>query len=160
LTNQKDFRPTDEQRDEIVNATSKYFEDSGFQELRYKTQYFETRPLNNGPINLYPGIGITRISWTYVPCSKMTVMAQQMEIENDEGKNEFTFRKWNPNPERERVMWGSDNGNSMEPVCPVFFIFGYLSEILCFRLVFNETIDHCGCGEKSARSIINDYDKS
>lgn len=85
-------------------------------------------------------------------------MAQQMQIESDDGLNEFTFRKWNP--DKERVMWGSDNGNSLDPVCPVAFLFGYLAEISCFRLVFNETIDHCGSGEKSAQSILDDYGKS
>jgi len=69
-----------------------------------------------------------------------------MQIENDDGLVEFTFRKWNP--DKERVMWGSDNANSLEPVCPAVFFFGFIAEISCFRLVFNETIDHCGFGEK------------
>jgi len=81
-----------------------------------------------------------------------------MQIETDDGQTDFTFRKWNP--DKERVMWGSDNGNTMEPTCPVFFCFGYLAEISCFRLVFNETIDHCGPGEKTAESIIRDVNKT
>ena len=84
-------------------------------------------------------------------------MAQQMQIESDQGLTEFTFRKWNP--DMERVMWGSDNGNTLEPTCPIPFLFGYIAEITCFRLIFKETVDHCGPGEKSPWSIIDDYNK-
>lgn len=81
-----------------------------------------------------------------------------MQIESDQGLTEFTFRKWNP--DKERVMWGSDNGNTMEPICHPFCCFGYLAEVSCFNQVFNETIDHCGPGEKSAESIISDINKA
>jgi len=121
----------------------------GFGELKYKTQYFETSPRGDLAKGLAPGIGCMRISWIYVPCPKMTVMAQQMQIESDKGQSEFTFRKWNPS--QERVMWGSDNDSSLEPVCPMTFLCCFLTEIICFRLIFKETIDHCGSGYKSVQ---------
>ena len=88
----------------------------------------------------------------------MSVMAQQMQIESDKGQSEFTFRKWNPS--QERVMWGSDNDSSLEPVCPMTFLCCFLTEIICFRLLFKETIDHCGSGYKSVQQIISEYHRS
>jgi len=75
-----------------------------------------------------------------------------MQIENDIGLSEFTFRKWNP--DKERVMWGSDNGSSFDPVCPVVCCCGFFTEVLFFRLIFNETIDHCAYGEKTPKEIL------
>lgn len=148
LTRSRDFRPNDEQRDEIVRYSNEWLGETGFEQLQYKTQYFETRPVNAIEKGLSAGIGTMRISWVYVPCSKMTVMAQQMQIENDAGRSEFVFRKWNP--DKERVMWGSNNDSDRDPICPIPLLCCYLTEILCFRLVFNETVDHCGCGDKTA----------
>ena len=37
-------------------------------------------------------IGDVKITWQYVPCGEITVIAQQMT--ND--KDELTFRQWNP----------------------------------------------------------------
>lgn len=78
LTRSRDFRPNDEQRDEIVRYSNEWLGETGFEQLQYKTQYFETRPVNAIEKGLSAGIGTMRISWVYVPCSKMTVMAQQM----------------------------------------------------------------------------------
>jgi len=87
LTKSRDFRPNDEQKDEVIRESDKWLEEAGFEELSYKTQYFETRPVGGTDTGLAPGVGTTRISWVYVPCSKMTVMAQQMQIENDFGRS-------------------------------------------------------------------------
>ena len=81
-----------------------------------------------------------------------------MQIEDDIGNTEFTFRKWNP--DKERVMWGSDNGSSLEPVCPVACCCGFLAEVLFFKRVFNETIDHCAYGEKTPGEILGEYRKT
>lgn len=51
-----------------------------------------------GPVN-----GDVRISWEFVPCGEITVVAQQMKDPNTK-ENEFTFRQWNP--ERKDVEWG------------------------------------------------------
>lgn len=105
---------------------------------------------------LAPGIGTTRISWVCVPCSTMTVMAQQMQKENDKTHmSEFAFRKWNPN--HEDALWESDNSANIEPCCPVFLFIWYFIEVLFFRLHFTETIDHCVCGKQSVSEIINEY---
>ena len=72
----RDFRPDDEQRDTIINQTRDWLNDIGFDELQYKTQYFETKPIQEVGRELAPGIGTMRISWVYVPCCTMTVMAQ------------------------------------------------------------------------------------
>ena len=78
-----------------------------------------------------------------------------MFIENDKSQGEYTFRKWNPS--KERVMWGSDNNSSVEPIMPMFLIGWYLVEIMFFRAVFNETVDHCGHGRKPVIDILRDY---
>lgn len=57
-------------------------------------------------------------------------------------------------------MWGSDNDSSLDPACPMAFLFCFLTEILCFRVLFKETVDHCGCGYKSVSQIISEYNKS
>lgn len=75
LTKTRDFRPNDDQKDEIIKESDKWLVEQGFENLTYKTQYFETRPVNSNENNLAPGIGTIRLSWIYVPCSKMTVMA-------------------------------------------------------------------------------------
>lgn len=75
LTGERDFRPNDEQRDEIEKHTADWLNEVGFSELKYKTQYFETSPIGELAKGLAPGIGCMRISWRYVPCPKMTVMA-------------------------------------------------------------------------------------
>lgn len=146
LTNTRDFRPNDEQKDEILGKTDGWLHDLGFERLTYKTQYFETKPVDDLARDLAPGIGTTRISWLYVPCGTMTVMAQQMQKENDKThQSEFTFRKWNPS--HVDATWGSDNSNSLDPCCPMVFFIWYFIEVLCFPLIFNETIDHCACGK-------------
>mmetsp|Transcript_11369 Transcript_11369/g.19165 ORF Transcript_11369/g.19165 Transcript_11369/m.19165 type:complete len:197 (+) Transcript_11369:784-1374(+) len=82
-------------------------------------------------------------------------MAQQMEIEDDRGANHFTFRKWNP--DKERVMWGSETAYQFEPVCPMVLISCYLTEILCFKLRFNDTIDHICQVYKEPTQILDEY---
>ena len=42
----KDFRPNDEQKDEIINSTARWLTEAGFEQLNYKTQYFETKLLD------------------------------------------------------------------------------------------------------------------
>lgn len=37
LANSRDFRPNDEQKDEIVEQTSKWLSEMGFESLNYKT---------------------------------------------------------------------------------------------------------------------------
>ena len=56
-------------------------------------------------------------------------------------------------------MWGSNNDSDRDPICPIPLLCCYLTEIMCFRLVFNETVDHCGCGDKSAKEIFNEFGK-
>ena len=158
LSKSKDFRPNDEQRDEIERHSAEWLNEIGFSELQYKTQYFETSPRGESAKGLAPGIGSTRISWVYVPCSKMTVLAQQMQIENERLQSEYTFRKWNPG--HERVMWGSDNDSSLEPICPMTFLCCFVTEVICFKLIFKETIDHCAAGYKSVQQIIGEYHRS
>ena len=75
LNKSRDYRPNEDQRDAILKSTKWWLDEMGFDELVYKTQYFETRPKLEMARNLQPGIGTTRISWVYVPCGKMTVMA-------------------------------------------------------------------------------------
>ena len=80
----RDYRPTDEERDEILQKTPGWLREQGFMPLTYKTQYFETRPLSDGSATIEsgsehaPGIGTVRISWVYTPCQNFTVTAQQM----------------------------------------------------------------------------------
>jgi len=57
-------------------------------------------------------------------------------------------------------MWGSNNDGDIEPVCPMAFFCCYLTEILCFRLQFHETVDHGSCGEKKAADVFAEYGKS
>ena len=90
-----------------------------------------------------------------VPCSTMTVMAQQMQVENEQGKQEYTFRSWNPN--KEDALPHSDNQADLDPCCPVFFIIWYALETLFFRLSFSESIDHCITGKQTAKNILSDY---
>jgi hypothetical protein len=152
----RDFRPDDDQKDSIVNQTRDWLNDVGFEELAYKTQYFETRPIRELSRELAPGIGTTRVSWIYVPCGPMTVMAQQMQKGNDKHhRGEYTFRKWNPN--HEDALWESDNSAELGPCCPGFLFIWYFIEILFFKLNFNETIDHCVGGNQEAYEIINEY---
>lgn len=80
-----------------------------------------------------------------------------MQKENDLGQSQFTFRKWNPT--QERVMWGSANDSSLDPVCPMTFLCCYLSEIMCFNVTFRETIDHCASGYKNVQQIIGEYNR-
>lgn len=46
LSKYKDFRPNDEQKDEIISSTTSWLAEAGFSELQYKTQYFETKLVN------------------------------------------------------------------------------------------------------------------
>jgi hypothetical protein len=47
LSKVRDFRPNDEQKDEIINSANVWLADAGFNELTYKTQYFETKLRNS-----------------------------------------------------------------------------------------------------------------
>ena len=42
IKTQRDFRPNDEERDEIIDRSHNWLMEAGFSRLSYKTQYFET----------------------------------------------------------------------------------------------------------------------
>lgn len=69
-----------------MGQTEDWLNECGFEKLTYKTQYFETRPLKETGRELAPDIGTMRISWLYVPCGTMTIMAQQLQMENEQSK--------------------------------------------------------------------------
>ena len=94
-------------------------------------------------------IGDIRISWEFVPCENITIMAQQMENE----EREFTFRQWNPN--RQNVPWGEENGSSVDPSCPTACICCFCVE-MCFKGIFQEVVDYCAYGTKSAEDVIKE----
>lgn len=98
-------------------------------------------------------IGDIKISWKYVPCEAITIMAQQME--ND--SQELTFRQWNPS--KPNVPFGEDNGSSTDATCPVTCICCFLIE-KCFKAVFQEVIDYCSYGTKSAEDVIKELHES
>lgn len=154
LKKNRDYRPTEDERDEIIERSRDFLLDMGFTELQYKTQYFETKvhvdPSGNRPRGepiLAPGIGTVRISWQYMPCGLITVTAQQMDKENMGDHDELTFRKWNPS--KIDTTMGSDNSSSTDPMCPLICIGWYIVERICFQRVFDDCIDYCCWGYKS-----------
>lgn len=158
----RDYRPTDEERDEILEKTPAWLREHGFAPLTYKTQYFETTPLADGNTEFAPGIGTARISWVYTPCLRMTVTAQQMQQLPEEsqigGRDDFTFRQWNPY--KVDATMGSDNSGSPQQVCPVFFIGWYAIERLLFFNEFDGCVDYCKQGNTDLEEVVAEYDRA
>jgi hypothetical protein len=57
-------------------------------------------------------------------------------------------------------MWGSDTATPPRAQCPLVFLSCYLTEIMCFRLNFNETVDYCGVGIKEPKEIFAEFKKN
>lgn len=92
LDDYKVFTPSQEQQATISKMTSEFFNQQGFASIEYKGQYFETKLFDpnqrreSGPYTVdgevykkvnksKSNIGDTRLSWQYVPCGEITVIA-------------------------------------------------------------------------------------
>ena len=94
LSQYKDFIPTSTQRDNIIYTTKEFFEKQGYEPLVQKENWLYTRNKGASLVNSEDDqIGDVRICFKSVPCSEITIVAQQME---DINKSTFTFRQWNP----------------------------------------------------------------
>jgi len=83
-------------------------------------------------------VGMYRVSFTYDPCGKATIMAQQMQ----DAEMRITFRKWNPDkidvPFKESTDVDLEDETCANPlVCYL----GTLLSRLFFKIDFEETID-------------------
>lgn len=87
-----------------------------------------------------PEIGDMRIRWEVVRCCEVTVIAQQIQGENET----YTLRPWNPLKEKE-----SNNDPDVSVSCPITCICCYIVESL-FKHLSCEVIDEITDSRKSS----------
>jgi len=101
-----------------------------------------------------PHIGQVRVSFQYDRCSEATIIAQQIVGEKDE----FTFRKWNPDKLNVAV------GQKTEQETEEFSYFGFMCCYMCMcvdgwmSFAFEEVIDHAADGTQTAKSYFNNQE--
>jgi len=65
------------------------------------------------------------------------------------------MRQWNPS--KLEVDFGESNNSDVSVFCPIQCICCFLVEGI-FKTVFQETIDHCESGKKSADTVLNNME--
>jgi len=123
----------------------------GYSPLNVGTDgYFRSRQAEKGgQVDQFsaPQIGDIRIKWEVVHCNPITIVAQQMENE----ENELTFRPFYPKSPNAKL---GEEDYTEEAACPVQCICCWGVE-KCFKAVFTETIDYCRFGTNTADQVFD-----
>jgi hypothetical protein len=142
--NRKEVDP----EDKMVQATSGSMQSAGFSDFEIRGKYLIASTDDNSLVGEH--IGQYRVSFSYDTCGTTTVIAQQMQDDEEC----YTFRKWNPEkinvPFHESTAAEGDDtcGN---PIC----CYICMCVNCCFSVMFEETVDMARDGTETKESYFD-----
>lgn len=128
-------------------------QNGGFAEFQIRGYYLVSSASDNSQVGEH--IGQMRVSFEYAKCGVTTLIAQQVQ-DNDEV---FTFRKWNP--DKLEVPYGEDTSAEDDTTCsnPIC-CYICLCVNCCFNAMFEEVVDHTTDTNESASHFFDSQKKS
>lgn len=125
----------------------------GFSEFQIRGNYLVSSSVDNSEVGEH--VGQMRVSFEHEKCGFTTVIAQQMQ-DNDEI---FTFRKWNP--DKLNVPYGESTSADGDATCTNPCCCYICLCVNClFDTMFEETVDHASDFTESAASYFEAQKKS
>ena len=92
-----------------INNTADVMTEAGFAAFQMRGNYLYSSTDDNEEVGAH--VGQYRIKFHYCPCSTVTIMAQQVQDDEDQ----YTFRKWNP--EKKMVPYGQSTDGEQDSTC-------------------------------------------
>ena len=136
----------------IAQTKSAMFE-YDFATLQRRGEYFMSSTADNDDLNEH--VGQYRIRFHYCPCDTATIMAQQMQDDDDQ----FVFRKWNP--EKKNAPWGTDTSGEQDSTCgnPICCFICMCVNCL-FNAMFEEVVDLSRDGKTQSEQYFEEQEST
>ena len=126
------FAWEDDAQQAIANTTDAMAE-AGFSTFQLRDNYLYASTDDNDEVGAH--VGQYRIKFHYCPCSQVTIMAQQVQDNEDQ----YTFRKWNP--EKKMVPYGQSTDGEQDSSCGHPLCYICMCVNCLFNTMFEEVID-------------------
>jgi len=140
-SNRKDVAP----EDKMVEATADAMSNCGFSAFEARGKYLVASTDDNSLVGDH--IGQYRVSFTYDKCDTTTIIAQQMQDDDEV----FTFRKWNP--EKIHVPYGNSTDAEGDETCGnPLCCYICMCVNCCFSVMFEEVVDRATDGKETKES--------
>ena len=95
--------------EQAISSTADAMAEAGFSTFQLRGNYLYASTDDNDEVGAH--VGQYRIKFHYCQCTQVTIMAQQVQDNEDQ----YTFRKWNP--EKKMVPYGQSTDGEQDSTC-------------------------------------------